>query len=348
MERVPVSCQPGDRRCSVWIRKILLLGPVLVVALYRLRANAGRAMAAAVLVPGAAVLLHFHLHFDVILPAMAVFLFSLTGTLLFMIHRNVFGGSRRTLYVFAMAGSLCIIGLFSALPFQQTSFQKFTAPGNHASSVWDDSYNGILIQDLLSRAPLIGGISMTQSEMMDYGTGEWYFGQAEDQSEYQLQERVKLGTLRRNPYLHYDESSVTLWDILPQHYYSNYLVAVVILLYGWLPGILLLTVMAAFYALIFSCVLRTRGALASSVPFYCGLCLLFQSLLYVLGNFGYQYAAFTNLPLVSEGKLSIMANMLLLGFIFSAYRYDPVLDLPAFPAAFISVYTSKSSEWKLL
>jgi cell division protein FtsW (lipid II flippase) len=297
MERVPVSCQPGDRRCSVWIRKILLLGPVLVVALYRLRANAGRAMAAAVLVPGAAVLLHFHLHFDVILPAMAVFLFSLTGTLLFMIHRNVFGGSRRTLYVFAMAGSLCIIGLFSALPFQQTSFQKFTAPGNHASSVWDDSYNGILIQDLLSRAPLIGGISMTQSEMMDYGTD---------------------------------------------------LVAVVILLYGWLPGILLLTVMAAFYALIFSCVLRTRGALASSVPFYCGLCLLFQSLLYVLGNFGYQHAAFTNLPLVSEGKLSIMANMLLLGFIFSAYRYDPVLDLPAFPAAFISVYTSKSSEWKLL
>ena len=94
---------------------------------------------------------------------------------------------------------------------------------------------------------------MTQSEMMDYGTGEWYFGQAEDQSEYQLQERVKLGTLRRNPYLHYDESSVTLWDILPQHYYSNYLVAVVILLYGWLPGILLLTVMAAFYAYFFLC-----------------------------------------------------------------------------------------------
>lgn len=312
---------------------VLLLGLVLAVALYRLRTNAGKAMAAAVLIPGAVVLLHLYLYFDFILSAMAVFLFSVTGTLLFMIHRNVFYGAKKTLYGLAVAGSLCVLGLFSLLPPQQTSFQAFASPGNHASSMWDDTYNGVLIQDLLSRTPLIGGISLTQSQMMDYGTGEWYFGQAEGLSEYQLQERVKQGTLRRNPYLHYDESTVTLWNILPQHYHNNYLIAVVILLFGWLPGLLFLAVIGAFYAVIFSCILRTRGALAGSVSFYCGLCLLFQSILYVLGNLGYQYAAFTNLPLVSEGKLSIMANMLFLGLIFSAYRYDRVLDLPAAPGS---------------
>uniref|UniRef100_UPI0032608710 hypothetical protein n=1 Tax=Clostridium sp. NkU-1 TaxID=1095009 RepID=UPI0032608710 len=48
-----------------------------------------------------------------------------------------------------------------------------------------------------------------------------------------------------------------------------------------------------------------------------------------MGNFGHQYAAFPNLPLISEGRLSIICNMLLLGLIFSAYRYDHVIDEPA-------------------
>ena len=51
-----------------------------------------------------------------------------------------------------------------------------------------------------------------------------------------------------------------------------------------------------------------------------------QGVLYMVGNVGFQYETFTNLPLVSVGKVSILANMLLLGFIFSAYRYDRVTD----------------------
>lgn len=47
---------------------------------------------------------------------------------------------------------------------------------------------------------------------------------------------------------------------------------------------------------------------------------------YVLGNFGFQYATFPNLPLISEGRISIIFNMLLLGLILSAYRYDHVVE----------------------
>jgi len=57
--------------------------------------------------------------------------------------------------------------------------------------------------------------------------------------------------------------------------------------------------------------------------------LLVQTMLYIAGNLGYQYEYFTNLPLVSEGKISIVINMLLLGFIFSAYRYDKMIEEPA-------------------
>ena len=44
------------------------------------------------------------------------------------------------------------------------------------------------------------------------------------------------------------------------------------------------------------------------------------------GQVGYQYASFSNLPLISEGRMSILANMLLLGMIVSAYRFDRVVD----------------------
>ena len=306
---------------------ILLLGPVLVIALYRLRARTVKAMAAAILVPAAAVVFRFDISYTFKLSAMAVFLMSMMGTLLFMIHRGILRGVKPRLYAMAGAGGLLALGLFSGVTYQHDSWQAFTAPEAHATSVWDDSYNGVLIQNLLARTPLTGGISLTQKELMSYGTGEWYYGSTDGLQYYQVKDREKWGTLRSNIY--YDESDVTLWDILPQHYHSNYLIAVLILIWGWLPGLLLLAVIGAFYVLIFSCILRIRGGLASAVSLYCGLCLMLQSLLYVLGNFGFQYSTFTNLPLISEGKLSIMANMLLLGFIFSAYRYDRVIDMPA-------------------
>lgn len=125
-------------------------------------------------------------------------------------------------------------------------------------------------------------------------------------------------------YIHFDESNVTLWDILPQHYHNNYQIALCILLFGWLAGAVLLAAVAGFYLMLFACIRKIRGRLAFSLSCCCGICLLMEGILYILGNFGYQYASFTSLPMISEGRISIVVNMLLLGFIFSAYRYDRV------------------------
>lgn len=59
--------------------------------------------------------------------------------------------------------------------------------------------------------------------------------------------------------------------------------------------------------------------------------LMMQILLYVLGNFGYQLGNFPNLPFLSEGIVSVIINMVLVGLILSAYRYDRVTDENAVP-----------------
>ncbi|MCI8658724.1 MAG: hypothetical protein HFG54_00535, partial [Lachnospiraceae bacterium] len=77
-----------------------------------------------------------------------------------------------------------------------------------------------------------------------------------------------------------------------------------------------------------ACIRKIRGNLAFSLSCCCGICLLMEGILYILGNFGYQYASFTNLPMISEGRISILIHMTMLGFVFSAYRYDRVVVEP--------------------
>jgi hypothetical protein len=210
-------------------------------------------------------------------------------------------------------------------------------------STWDDTYNGILIQDLLSKTPLTHGLILSPEEMMDYGTGAWYFSSRDPQNigidatgnktpEQQKEFEKKVDTLRAQRYLpkyiYYQVEDVTLWDILPQHYYNNYLIAVFIFLFGWIPGLVLIEAIGLFYLLLFTYSFRINGQLASALAFSCSQCLLWQGVLYLLGNFGHQYASFPNLPLISEGQLSIICNVILLGLIFSAYRHDHVMEEP--------------------
>ena len=106
------------------------------------------------------------------------------------------------------------------------------------------------------------------------------------------------------------------------------MVAVFIFLFGWIPGLGLVGAIGLFYLLLFSYTARIHGKLASALAFSCSQCLLWQGVLYLLGNFGHQFATFPNLPLISEGQLSIIFNMILLGLIFSAYRHDHVMEEP--------------------
>lgn len=322
---------------------ILLFAPFLILLAYRLRRHGRKIILLVLAMGGACIFLPgFYKNYGRDLSACAVLAAGVSGTLLMMNRRDIFTGDslgRKGIYGTILLGSAVVGCLFVCTGYRRETFQQFVNPDGHIRSTWDDTYNSALIRRLLSETPLIGGISLTPQELMDYGTGAWYFERRdpkqvgiyavyhteEEEQEFKaavMKAREEGGSPR---YVHFDESNVRLWDILPQHYHNNYWIALCILLFGWLAGAVFLGAIGGFYLLLFACIRKIRGNLAFSLSCCCGICLLMEGILYTLGNFGYQYASFTNLPLISEGRISILVNMALLGFIFSAYRYDRVI-----------------------
>lgn len=298
---------------------ILFLAPVLVLLAFRLKQSGKKTLLLIWSLCAAGIWSLNIFSSWLTLPACAFSLLSLAATTACMTGKGYFQGKKSALLLITLAGFFFSGCLINASAGARERLQEFIQPDTHIQSVWDDTYNSALIRELLSRTPVTHGLELTPEEMMDYGTGAWYFSK----------ESPEASPLPR--YIDYDASTVTLWDILPQHYHNNYLIALCIFLFGWKGGILLLAAIAGFYLILFVSIQKIRGRLASALSLCCGLLLLFQSVFYILGNFGYQYAAFPNLPLVSEGKISIICNMMLLGFIYSAYRYDRVIEEPQLP-----------------
>ncbi len=326
---------------------VLLFAPFLILLAYRLRRQGSKAIllifalcGVCIFVPG------FGGGYSRDLSACVVLTAGVAGALLMMARRDIFAENilGRRGYYGIIFGGLAVMGcLLTFTDSRQQIFRQFVNPDDHIQSTWDDTYNSALIRRLLSRTPLVGGIDLTPRELMDYGTGAWYFEKRDPRqigfnavcdTEKKQQEfdaavarAREEGVLPR--YIHFDESNVTLWDILPQHYHNNYRIALLILLFGWLAGAMALAAVVGFYLLLFACIRKIRGRLAFSLSCCCGICLAMEGILYILGNFGYQYASFTNLPMIAEGRMSIVVHMAMLGLIFSAYRYDRVVEEPA-------------------
>jgi cell division protein FtsW (lipid II flippase) len=285
----------------------LLLIPVIAVLLYCSRFNRKKLLAISIGFTSIWMLITYSYSWLLWDTAVFIYLLSTFVTVCFMFHRDIFFGRKKHLYSIALA-----LLLFLGSPLFMTNsgrqnMKAFLFPQTSVRRDLDDTYNAMLIQELLSKTPLTHGLELTPEELTDYRTGAWYFTSPDQQN---------------------NRSAETLWEILPQHYLNNYIIAVCIFLFGWIAGLLLIGAIGLFYLLLFSFISRIHGHLASTLAFACGQCLLWQGVFYLLGNFGYQYAVFPNLPLISEGKLSTIFNMLLLGLIFSAYRYDHVIEDP--------------------
>ncbi|MDO5416473.1 MAG: permease prefix domain 1-containing protein [Lachnospiraceae bacterium] len=289
---------------------VLLSALIGTFLLYRFRQNGERALLVFGILLAAVYMMQAERAFYISETAVLVLYLSAAASAFFMVYRRILSGRRIRLYAEVLAGCLLFGGVLMETG-GQTNLQVFLRPEQSVESTWDDAYNGILIRELLGRTPLTRGLSLSPEEMMDYGTGAWYFASRDEQ---QIGHRIG------------DAEDVALWDILPQHSHNNYLIAVTIFQFGWLAGLLLVGGIGVFYVWLFSYILRIWGQMASVLSWTCGMLLLWQSVLYILGNFGYQYATFPNLPLISEGRMSILVHMMLLGFILSSYRYDRVVD----------------------
>ncbi len=188
------------------------------------------------------------------------------------------------------------------------SIELFATPEKQAVSIWEDGYNGVLIKELLGRSRPVGSVSLTEEEIRNYATGDWYFTGEKD---------FKMPS--------YIEEKTQIEDILPQHYLNNYRIAYVIIRYGWVAGCLFLAGLAGLIALLFYTTFQIKNRLGFLLAFGSSMALSMQILIYILGNFGHQLGNFPNLPFISEGIVSIIVNMTLAGIILSAYRYDRVI-----------------------
>lgn len=189
-------------------------------------------------------------------------------------------------------------------------------PEDDVRSSWDDSYNSILIKELLPQARPFGGIQLSPQAWEEYYTSEWYFDGNWDSD---MPMRTLMDSGKQN-------TELELTDILPQHYHNNYRIAFWILKYGWVPGLLLAGGILVLYLYMFRLVKQIRNPLGRTVSLSCAMMLAMQTGLYFAGNFGFQFAWFTTLPFISEGLASIAVNMILAGLIASACGYDHVVE----------------------
>lgn len=292
---------------------LLLSGPILALAAYKFRNKGKNVILLYMLSLLAVILIQYKLNGEFVLSAIVVLLLTSSSTLFTLIYKGLLNYDKKKLFIYSCMGMLAILVIYGTVSVkdQKSNIIQFLSPQDQTKNHWQDSYNGILIKDLLSKAELFGQVRLTKEELMIYGTGAWFFDEEE------VNQITK--------YLHYDEADVTLNDILPQHYHNNYRFAFWILNYGRIPAIILILLVMGIYGVLFFVTSKIHNKLGHILALSCTMSLAVQMMLYLLGNLGYQYGYFSTLPFISEGFCSITINMILVGVILSAYRYDKVI-----------------------
>lgn len=106
-------------------------------------------------------------------------LLTCLGIELYMAVKGWFGGSAGKAIAAAILGFAVLLTLWAAPGSQARElWNRCIHPEAYAanSTAWDDSYNNMLIRELLSRAKNFGEVQLSREELLNYGTGEWYYG----------------------------------------------------------------------------------------------------------------------------------------------------------------------------
>ena len=258
------------------------------------------------------------------------------GTALYLSEKGWVSVSRERGILTALAGFGLLLILWAAPQWNQIRecWKICVNPGSRASvtNAWDDSYNNVLIRELLGKAEAFGEIRLTEEELTQYDTAEWYYedgpgnwngGETGDSDNvFDSLEGYVKNQMK-------DQENLSLRKILPQYYMENYRISWWVLRYGWVPALALTVLVLALPVMALLAAFRIRNHLGRTVAFSAGLIFAIQTVFYLIENFGFQFGYFINLPFVSEGIVSITGSAVLAGLILSAYRFDTVIKEPA-------------------
>ena len=321
--------------------QVLILGlgvPVSAVWLYRRRAGGYRTIALLTLAQSvylAALRLSRGFRPGGFWIPVLVLLLTCLGTELYLAGSGWFGGLRGKAAAASIVGFVVLL-TFWAAPGSQTRelWNRCIHPETYAanSTAWDDSYNNMLIRELLSRAENFGEVQLSREELLNYGTGEWYYG--ENGAGHWKDQRIGETSVEESPFSSfaaYREYRLqflehpTLEKILPDKYRSNYRVAWWVLRYGRIPAAALILLSISLPTALLFLTFRIRNRLGRTIALSCSTLLTLETLIYLVENLGYQFSHFSNLPFLAEGWSSITITALAAGMVLSAWRYDRVV-----------------------
>lgn len=321
--------------------QVLILGlgvPVSAVWLYRRRAGGCRAIALLTLAQAfylAALRLSRGFRPGGSWIPVLCLLLTCLGIELYMAVKGWFGGSAGKAIAAAIFGFAVLLTLWAAPGSQARElWNRCIHPEAYAanSTAWDDSYNNMLIRELLSRAENFGEVQLSREELLNYGTGEWYYGK--NGAGHWKDQRIGDTSGEDSPFSSfaaYREYRLqflehpTLEKILPDKYQSNYRAAWWVLHYGRIPAAALMLLSVSLPAALLFLTFRIRNRLGRTIALSGGLLLTLETVIYLVENLGYQFSHFSNLPFLAEGWSSITITALAAGMVLSVWRYDRVV-----------------------
>ena len=262
-------------------------------------------------------------------------LLTCLGIELYMAVKGWFGGSAGKNMVAAVLGFAVLLAFWAAPGDRAREvWNRCIHPEAYASisTAWDDSYNNVLIRELLGRAENFGEIQLSREELLSYGTGAWYYGengaghwQDQRSGETSGADSPFSGFAAYREYRLQFLEHPALEKILPDKYRSNYRVAWWVLRYGRIPAAALILLSISLPAALLFLTFRIRNRLGRTMALSGSLLLTMETLIYLIENLGYQFSHFSNLPFLAEGWSSITITALAAGMVLSAWRYDRVV-----------------------
>lgn len=105
---------------------------------------------------------------------------------------------------------------------------------------------------------------------------------------------------------------------------DTHMITYLIVKYGYFIAILIIGLFAVFFYRSIKAILKLKSKLGFFTALSCFLTLTFQFILYLLPNLGIWFFNPKILPFISNGKLGLWTNMILLGLLLSTFRNDSI------------------------
>lgn len=106
---------------------------------------------------------------------------------------------------------------------------------------------------------------------------------------------------------------------------TDYILTAITYNFGWVAFIAIAAMITVFSVVGLYRVFRQKSVLGLLVSLPVMLTLILQSVLYIISNLGYGILSALSLPLISYGKIALIINAALIGFMLSVFRTEDII-----------------------